>query len=316
MITTKRGRNAHTVCLAAMFLLGSAVISVPFEGADELNLLGFITAAAVWTGVSALLMPLIEKLFNKSQIEWGKLRRAVFSVLWLLVCIGIVADAAVSFGQFVDFVGEVVLPVGSRWFIALVLFGTAAFFCTRRGTALPKFALPAFVLTAGLVLLFFAMSFSELRLENISLMRLPRLMGIVNQAVPYLLRVFLPTLTLYIYVALDSHSRRAAIGGTVAGGAVLGLCLANALLLFGARLSAELDYPYASAIGTVTIGELFTRMDGFSYFIYFAACIVKLSVCVAVVSQLIIYIIGERRHRAVSVFVLALIACVGGILYI
>ena len=56
-------------------------------------------------------------------------------------------------------------------------------------------------------------------------------------------------------------------------------------MLFGAQMSGEFDYPYAMAISTVTFGNLFSRLDGFSYFIYFVTALIKITVCVDVIKQ-------------------------------
>ena len=66
---------------------------------------------------------------------------------------------------------------------------------------------------------------------------------------------------------------------------LLGITILNSVLLFGIEFSGVLDYPYSSAGSTVTFGNLFTRMDGFLYFVYLASCIVKCAVGIFVIKK-------------------------------
>ena len=68
-----------------------------------------------------------------------------------------------------------------------------------------------------------------------------------------------------------------------------------------------------SAVSTVSLGELFTRMDGLSYFVYFAAQTVQTAVCVSLIRELLSRI-GERKPRKTAAFFLAISLLVGCIL--
>lgn len=311
----KKPYALHTVCAAALFTLGSAVITVPKKGADNLTFLGFIVAAIAAVALSFLAAPVAARLFAKTAFSGGKIKKTAVGTLWIataLLCVGVSAH---SFGVLCDFVGGVILPDGSRLLVAVILFAAAAMPCVGHKSVVLKFALFSAIITAVAVLLFIAAALPELRVENIILLRVPEIGSVLRQSVPYLVDVFLPAYIIYVYVGVHfgRENGRTALLGVAAGGVVLGIILLNSLLLFGAPLAARLEYPYASAISTVTLGELFTRMDGFSYFIYFAACIVRLAVCVSVVKTLLCRL-GEKRERAVGCFALALSAALGMIL--
>ena len=72
------------------------------------------------------------------------------------------------------------------------------------------------------------------------------------------------------------------------------ILIGGAAIVFGSDFAGKLKYPYASAISTVTLGNLFTRMDGFAYLIFFASVIVKITVCIKIIA---FCIIKERRFR-------------------
>ena len=72
---------------------------------------------------------------------------------------------------------------------------------------------------------------------------------------------------------------KSALAGAVTGFSILGICILNSILLFGAELSGELGFSYISAISTISIGRLFTRLDEFAYLLFFITCIIKITVC-------------------------------------
>ena len=63
---------------------------------------------------------------------------------------------------------------------------------------------------------------------------------------------------------------------------LLGIAILLSVMIFGAELSGRLDYPFFSAVSTVTIGKLFTRMDYLAYFIYFSSALIKITICLFV----------------------------------
>ena len=240
------------------------------------------------------------------------IKKAALIILYIFICIAAFADSVWCCGVFVGFVDEVILPHGSKFLIALVLFLSSILLCTGHGSVVLKFSLFADIVTAGAIALFFALSWREFRMENISLLSLPRVGELVNGASSFLLNVFLPCLLLYIYVGLHlgKEKRRFSVFGVAAGAVMLCAVLTNTMLLFGPELSGELKFPYASAISVITIGELFTRMDGVSYFIYFASTLVRLTVDVSIIRSLFT-LVGEKREKNVGVFFAAAAAFCG-----
>lgn len=305
--------SVHTACAVAMFLLSGSVIILPRRGADELTLVGFAVAAIAAVAVSVVALPLVVKLFSLEPT--GRAARGCRNVLYVITCLFAAAVAANGFGTFVGFVGDIMLPHTAKILVAALFFVAAILPSVGDKGIVMKFSLFAFLITAAVVVFFLAASLSELRLENVSLLRFPEPMGVVKQALPYFLRLTAALAIIYIYVGVffKKEKNRAAICGAVVGCAVLGLCLVNVLLLFGAPLAAELDYPYTSAVSTVSLGELFTRMDGLSYFVYFAAQTVQTAICVSLIRELLSRI-GEKNPRKTAAFFLAIILLVGCIL--
>lgn len=312
----KKGYFVHTVCLGVLFLLGDAVITQPFKGANEFTVLGFALAALIASLIAFISFPLTDNLFyNENKSNGNKLKKYAKSILYILICIWVISEASKSFSVFSDFVIAMILPGASKLLVAVVLGLSALAVCVEGHKVVLKFSLFASVLTAAAVILFFVFSFGELRMENISLLRFPELDGIWKQTLGFLYKVFLPVIIYIIYVRLnigEKRNKETALG-ILFGAIILGVCLINTLLLFGPKLSGELKFPYAAAIGTVTIGELFTRMDGFSYLIYFAAILVKLTVCIDIIKKYMA-LSGEKREKFVALISLVLIISIGSII--
>ena len=74
--------------------------------------------------------------------------------------------------------------------------------------------------------------------------------------------------------------------GVSGGCGLAALVLLNSVMLFGAELAGKFDYPYSAAISTISVGYLFSRMDGFSYFLGFACTLVRIGVCITTVKSL------------------------------
>ena len=103
---------------------------------------------------------------------------------------------------------------------------------------------------------------------------------------PYIKKVTLPCFLIGVFARDNGFSKKTAVSGAVLGNLTLAFCILNSLLLFGNKFAGRLDYPYAFAISTVTFGNLFCRLDGFAYFIYFASCLIKITLSVSIIKSI------------------------------
>lgn len=263
----------HSISLSALFILGNAVILSPNKNANEFTFLSFLAVALFSVAVYLLCLPLYERLLSKNS-KWRCiifLGIAVFS-FWV---------ASDAFYNSFSFISKVILPETAKPLIIIVFLAVILFFAFRRQEEVLKFCLLAFIFTVLAVLFFFFASLHNYNAENIMLFSLPDFKTLITQTKPYFLNPFLSLLLLPVYfkTVFEKINRKSGVLGVGLGYIVLGICLLSAILLFGPYLAGKLDYPFASAVSTVTIGKLFTRMDGFAYFIYFCCALVKITVC-------------------------------------
>ena len=267
MKTTKNTPlSKHFFCLCALFLLSNAVITLPSKNATQFTFLGFLICFIF----SFILCFIILQIKSVKFLLY-------LSVLPALYCL---FDA---FLDFIFFVSQNLLPETQHFFIILPFVLTIIFFAKNKKSAILKFSLLAFVFCVIAIIFFFLATLKDFTFSNIFIKTLPKAKQLLNQSFPYIKKVVLPSLLLPIFAKLENQQKKTALSGLTRGYILIGICLLNSLLLFGNEFSGRLDFPYAQAISTVTFGNLFTRMDGFSYFIYLVCCLIKITVCIDII---------------------------------
>lgn len=292
-MNSKTNYSLHTIFLSALFLMGNTVIVLPFSSSDDKTFLGYITAFFISFAVIFLISPAADKLYCKRDFK-SPFQKVVFILLYSFTAILALIEAYRCFYQYSSFVSRTVLQSVSPFLISAIFALIAIYLSFRHSSIVLKFSLFSFVLVFIAVVAFFIMSFKNFRLDNISLLQMPSPKELFSQTSPYILKVFLPFFLILVYrnCEFGKTDKKQALWGFTLGGITLALTLLNSILLFGADFCAKLSFPYASAISTVTVGYLFSRMDGFSYFIYFACCLIKISVCIGIIKSLIKRIFG------------------------
>ena len=281
---SKTNYSLHIAFLTAIFTLSNAIITLPFSTANDKTFLGFIIAFFVALGINILLVVFLSsKDFSNSLI---------FKFLYCLLLLLVLFEVLRSFALFVGFASETILPSVSSVIIGAVFLLCIIYTFTKHNSVILKFSLFAFFIAAILIVIFFILSSKEYRADNIFLLSFPDISEVIKQSYYCFVGVFLPVPLGFLWQKgeLGKVNKKASIIGFCLGGIFLTLTFLNTLLLFDADVSARLEFPYASAISTVTVGYLFSRMDGFSYFIYFACVLVKTVVLLGTARTLIKHI--------------------------
>lgn len=281
--------RSHQSALTALFILGNGVIIFPKAEADEYTFLAYILCAAATFLLYLILTPLINKVYGfKATENTRRYKKALLIIIYFLTAAACFFFAVSAFVDFSLFVSELILKDLPKAIAFLVFLLIVVFFALRRQEDFLKFSLLAFTFTALIVAFFFLASLSDYSLDSIFIYTLPDFKAFFPQIKEYLFNPVFSVLLVAVYeVCVFKRVRKSvSLWGVALGFLLLGLCILNSVLLFGTHLAAILDYPYASAISTVTIGRLFTRLDGFSYFVYFAACITRITVCLFLIKAL------------------------------
>lgn len=264
----------HIAALSMLFVIGNGVVVFPFRGSNQFGFSAYLVSVILLL----ILYPLVSIAVEKIKLPTAlKLFGLIGSAVFALFC------AAQSFSDLIGFVSRVVLSRTPKFFIAVILGFTVLYFVTRKKENLIKFSLISGVLTLLVVIFFFAAASPKYDLQNIFIFRLPDGADFCQQIEPYLINPLIHSFLLPVYFKLAFQRVYVKEGtvGSLTGAVLLGMCVLASILLFGADFAGELSYPFNSAVSTVNVGRLFTRLDGFAYFIYFVCGLIKITMCVS-----------------------------------
>lgn len=255
----KTNYNKHFISLCVLFVLGNGIISLPQKSADIFTFLGFLVSFLI--SFLLLLLPINFKFVS-------------FFAVWVM------GD---TFIDFIKFISKTLLRESPKILIVLPFILTVLVFCSVNRRAVLKFSLISAMISVMAIFFFFGFTASDFNIKNIIIKAVPDLKNLYTQTMPYFKKVTLPSFLLLSYAKLNGFSKKTAFCGMALGNALLAFCILNSVLLFGSSFAGRLDFPYAFAISTVTFGNLFTRMDGFAYFIYFASCLIKITISAQII---------------------------------
>ena len=266
----------HIIALSILYVLGNGILIFPLKGTDQFGFTAYL--------VSLLLLMVAYCIFNIITSKLSQAPKVVFCSLIIVISVASLFIGAKAFLDMVDFMSETMLQGVPTFFISLIFGITAIYFALKPMESIFKFSLVTCVFVVGIILFFFLAPMEKYELRNIYIFRLPNLNFLLPQVKVYLLNPVLQSLSLplFFYLCFGKTCGKPAFVGVALGGVFLGICLLAPILLFGAYVGGEFAFPFSSAAETVTVGRLFTRLDGFVFFIYFITCLVKVTVCLKV----------------------------------
>lgn len=249
-------------------MLGNVVITSPQKAANQYNFLAFLVSCVIATAVCicCFFVP-----FNKP-----------ISILLTVLAFYCLGESLVVF---IEFIYLDLLPNTPPILIALPFVLMVIYFAFKSESVILKFALVSFVVCVAVIFLFFFATLKDFSLQNIFIKTLPDFYTLSEQISPYLKGFVLPVVLISFFAKLSNFKKSTALCGVWVGVLLLAVTILNSVLLFGVEFSARLDFPYSAAGSTVTFGNLFTRLDGFLYFVYLSSCLVKCAVSIAVIKK-------------------------------
>ncbi len=249
----------HYIALCVLFVLGNGIISLPQKNADIFTFLGFLVSFLIF--FLLLFLPINLKISS-------------------ILAVWVIGD---TFIDFIKFISATLLKESPEILVVIPFILTLLAFCCAKKGAVLKFSLISAAISVTAIFFFFGFTASDFNIKNIIIKSVPDLKNLYSQTIPYLKKVTLPSFLLLVYSKINGFGKKTTLCGVALGNALLAFCILNSVLLFGSSFAGRLDFPYAFAISTVTFGNLFTRMDGFAYFIYFASCLIKITVSIEII---------------------------------
>ncbi len=271
--------SPHIISALCLTVLGQAVIYVPYKTADVYSFLGFALAAilgVLFIFLLSFLLPKEESITSKKGVK-----RNFLNVILVLFAFGCILSLYLSLKAFLDFSAQVLLPRAHQFFPFFIIVLTLIFFGRIKAEAILKFCLISALPSLLIILILFILCIPSMKLINISVFSLPPLTDLIKSAFPYFIKVFLTAAPAVIFTkSLSGDIKKGSLlVGAALGALSLGAVFLQSMLILGTGVNS-FDFPYLSSVGTLTFGNLFTRLDGFVYFLFFVCVIIKSAVCI------------------------------------
>lgn len=277
----------HSVAACALFILGDAVIIMPQNAANKFTFLGFLISFVSGLALIAITAPFLNRIFLADTATHRITKKIILAIIYSLTALFALWCAGCTFKNFSAFANEVMLGEISKALAIIIFCAVVLYFSLHRQENILKFCLLAFWLVVAVAVFFFLACITRYNFRNAFIFNIPSYKELISQTKPYILNPLIPSLILPVYNSLvfKNKSSRAVLTGLTVGFAVLGICILNSILLFGTEFAGELAFPFSSAVSTVTVGRLFTRLDEFSYFVYFITSLIKITVSIYVLKS-------------------------------
>lgn len=288
----------HTISAAAISVLATAVVYLPFTN-DKSPVLAM--AFALLIGFPFYIA--VVKISGKIQLKNTNLKK-FFAVI---ISAFLIFLAAKSFGSATNYFKDAVLPKTPYYLLVITLFFLVLYAVICGGDAVKKFTVIGFLAVAVLMLILLLISFKNL---DVSLISKPRFnVPFFETVAKYLVIIFIFSGDVLIFQRKGGNEKsflKSTVLGVMIGGAILTLVIANSVLIFGENYAAEITFPYAAAIGTFSVGTLFTRLDGFAYFMILTVNFLKSALCILSCE----YVLSsfKIKHRKTLLFILCALA--------
>lgn len=270
----KHSYKIHTLACVALFTAGNAAIMQPFYGKS--NFLAVFLLTALFSFLFALLsVAVVNFAFKESDSLFRKTLRYIIAAAAVLAAI---YGAFSTVIDYVTFVSKAQLPQMHTALIAVAMLGFVAVFIKASHTAILKYCLFMAALSAAVVLLLFAVSVKLFDFDAAAFdMSISGSECILS--FKCFLKYFSPVLAAVLFVALANKKAKTAdiLGGLGVGFLILLITTIQSVFVLGNSGGYEFSYLYA--VSVFSSGSLFSRLDGFVYFLFFATVTVKIAVC-------------------------------------
>ena len=283
----QKRRGLHQISLTAMFIVGNFLIRYPWRGIGGRLL--FVFGSSLLGGLLAALLiyPLFRRIW-RSPLGEKKGRRFWLGALSVVLSGYALVGALVSCRDYVALSERLILPGGNRLFQAGLFLLCAVLLAGLNQRGMDSFALISFGVAVSSVLLLFVAGIPHFRMEYLPREQWTAFFGSWRELWELWRELLRPLTVLVLYFALTAPKggEGALAAGTVLGCALLLLCVLQAFLTFGVSYAGELPYPYAYSTRIPSVGQYFFRLEGFSYLVNYAACLIRCGVSLAVIKRL------------------------------
>lgn len=292
----------HSVCLIAIFILGNTLLTFP-SGKDALS---GIYALGVAVLLSLPFFGIYGKLaIGKSQeFLSGRFGKALAIPLLLIAFFGTLTCSR-DYALFID---TMRLPNTSLIVITGVFVALSFLLGLGTDKVLYLFSLVGLILVAFVLAMIFMLSIPNIKWEYLGYALKPDFPAAFRQGVGIFIHSFGQSLLLIFFLKGNRGRTSHQYSGLGLGALLLGITFFNVLGVVGNTVT-QITYPYITVGEMVSVGVGYSRMEGFTYLVYFLCALIKNSLLVSV-SLKIGSAFGGRFKKGLY-FILPLVALLG-----
>ena len=256
----------HIFAICSLFVLGNAVITMPFYKSKSIFL--FVLISLVFSLFIICITSLLLNLSTKSKF--------IFYITAAAVSAAAIHGAVSTVIDYLGFIKSVQLPQTSIFLSGAAIILTVVAFLFVKSGAIYKYGLLVALISGVFILIVFI---SGLKSFDFSILKTA--LNKTDISVKELFYCFSSCAVLPAFVFLTNDKSlwlKYTLGGTATGFSALTICAAQSIFTLGNAM--DISYPYIKAVSIISSGSLFTRIDGFVYFVFFSSAIIKITVCI------------------------------------
>lgn len=271
-----KSNSVPLIFLIGAFILGNGVINLPFAKYKDSAFFGLIIAVLV----SFPLFLLFDKI---SASKKDIIKKSAFGKFFLLFyCLYCLFSGLICMRNFITFSDKVILPEINSFFPIILYLLLIYLLCISDKSIIIKTAFSSGLVIVFIMLFLFIISFGNMKISNLIPKDSISIKGIIYEGLSYICLCFIPSVSLigFLLKKEPKNCQKNYAKGFLLGVFLLTLTFFQSALSLGYNLASALMHPYASSVSLITFGNSQSRMEGFSYFIYFASSLIKTAVCV------------------------------------
>lgn len=262
----------HKIFLLSIFILGNTVIVFPK---------GIGVEAAVISVILAIIPTLIIAYLYVNSTALFKNLPKPFYVYIVLFSVFVFVITSADYTSFVD---TVRLPKTPRFIIAFIFTCLSIALGMAKHKVIYLFALFSIIFSAIIFLLVFTVSIKDFDLNFYQLFNFD-IKILIRQTFTFFIHSFGQILIplLFFENSEREDNKKIFVWGLAASFILMFIYVLNIMLVLGSGVTSAVDYPYATLTSYISFGRNFSRLDGFTYYVYFFSSLIKCSVCVSVI---------------------------------
>ncbi len=263
----------HKIFLTAVFLLGNTVIVFPKGAASQFSFYGCLLALLF----NIAFCFIIANIKNMPNIFVLKILFAVFCFIIL----------GITLRDYVNFVDTARLPQTPRFLISVIYIFISVYLGVNHKKAIYLFSFFSFFIIFAVFIIMLILSVNKISLSNLNLKNF-NFSGVLNQSLTFYIHSFgqLIVLTQFFKNLPKQKTKVIYFGGGLIGFVMILIYVFNILAVLGTNVLGNINYPYATLTGMVSFAGNYSRMDGFTYYLYFFSTLIKSAVIINVIINL------------------------------